>query len=301
MVSWHPDLEQQPLPTEQGLSPHPSRALSGVPLDEDHTAQTTRALVRRRRSSLDTVILGNLGSDSPGDQQPSVAASGSGDMVLGAGSQGIGGNSPDGDGDESTESLEENQHRGTPRRPGSDPDPENGGSPDPRTGGVRALFVTLDGGSLWVRRSAGPLGEAMVTLPWEDRRTPGTPGDGILFSIMNQIGAPLTTYARRGGRLYHAPVRLSDPQHETWALTVDREAMDASRAAWLSTPDRAASIIPVLAPEPQWEYIPNTARESELRGFDSDALTAWSEVSNAQWYRDILRPPGGPATPAWFV
>ena len=51
-VSWHPDLEQQPLPTERELSPHPSRALSGVPLDEDHAAHASRALARRRRSSL---------------------------------------------------------------------------------------------------------------------------------------------------------------------------------------------------------------------------------------------------------
>jgi len=134
-VSWHPDLEQQPLPTERELSPHPSRALSGVPLDEDHAAHASRALVRRRRSSLDTVILGDLGSDSPGDQPTSAAASGSGDLAHGSESQGVGGNLPDGDGNEPTENSEENQHRGPPRRPGSDPDPENGGSPDPRTGG----------------------------------------------------------------------------------------------------------------------------------------------------------------------
>ncbi|KAK3250215.1 hypothetical protein CYMTET_40392 [Cymbomonas tetramitiformis] len=123
--------------------------------------------------------------------------------------------------------------RNSPPGPPSDPPPDPPSDPDqgpepsyPQYPEVRALFITHDGGSLWVHQSAGVRGAATVSLPRDERRRAGVQGDTILFTIMHLLGAPLTAYARMGGRLLHAPLPLTNPRVETWVLMVDREVMD---------------------------------------------------------------------------
>ncbi|KAK3278622.1 hypothetical protein CYMTET_13462 [Cymbomonas tetramitiformis] len=43
---------------------------------------------------------------------------------------------------------------------------------------------------------------------------------------MHLLRAPLTAYARMGGRLHHALLPLTNPRVETWILMMDRDAMD---------------------------------------------------------------------------
>ncbi|KAK3271283.1 hypothetical protein CYMTET_20357 [Cymbomonas tetramitiformis] len=51
---------------------------------------------------------------------------------------------------------------------------------------------------------------------------------------------------------------------------------------------------------PVWEWIPATARESELAHFDQDGLAAWSEISNSEWYMDMSSVTAQPPTPVPF-
>ncbi|KAK3263443.1 hypothetical protein CYMTET_27753 [Cymbomonas tetramitiformis] len=166
---------------------------------------------------------------------------------------------------------------GPPSDPPQDPpgDPAQGPEPSyPQYPEVRALFITHDGGSLWVHQSAGVRGAATVSLPWDERRRAGVQGYSILFRIMHLLGAPLTAYARMGGRLHHAPLPLTNPRVETWVLMVDREAMDM---AMMGDP-AAANVRSTSMGQPVWEWIPATARESEMSHFDQDGLAAWSEL-----------------------
>ncbi|KAK3234137.1 hypothetical protein CYMTET_55626 [Cymbomonas tetramitiformis] len=175
--------------------------------------------------------------------------------------------------------------RSSPPSPPDDPPPDPSGDPDrgpgpsyPHYPEVRALFITHDGGSLWVHQSAGVRGAATVSLPRDERRRAGVQGDTILFTIMHLLGAPLTAYARMGGRLHHTPLLLTNPRVETWVLMVDREVMDMA----MGDP-AAANVRSTSMGQPVWEWIPATARESEMQHFDQDGLAAWSEVSNSDW------------------
>ncbi|KAK3234123.1 hypothetical protein CYMTET_55612 [Cymbomonas tetramitiformis] len=79
---------------------------------------------------------------------------------------------------------------GPPSDPPQDPpgDPAQGPEPSyPQYPEVRALFITHDGGSLWVHQSAGVRGAATVSLPWDERRRAGVQGDSILFRIMHLL------------------------------------------------------------------------------------------------------------------
>ncbi|KAK3252105.1 hypothetical protein CYMTET_38588 [Cymbomonas tetramitiformis] len=198
--------------------------------------------------------------------------------------------------------LRDPSSRDSPPDPPSDPpqeppdDPAQGPEPSyPQYPEVRALFVTHDGGSLWVHQSAGVRGAATVSLPWDERRRAGVQGDAILFRIMHLLGAPLTAYARMGGRLHHAPLPLTNPRVETWVLMVDREVMDMA----MGDP-AAANVRSTSMGQPVWEWIPATARESEMQNFDQDGLAAWSEVSNSDWYRSMSVVAAQPSTPMPF-
>ncbi|KAK3250908.1 hypothetical protein CYMTET_39742 [Cymbomonas tetramitiformis] len=72
-----------------------------------------------------------------------------------------------------------------------------------------------------LENEGGPL-----VLTSEVRRRPEVTGDSLIYRIMHNLGAPLTTYARLGGRLHHVPRPLNTTCEETWALVVDQEAMD---------------------------------------------------------------------------
>ncbi|KAK3241957.1 hypothetical protein CYMTET_48317 [Cymbomonas tetramitiformis] len=192
--------------------------------------------------------------------------------------------------------------RNSPPSPPDDPPPDPSGDPDrgpgpsyPHYPEVRALFITHDGGSLWVHQSAGVRGAATVSLPRDERRRAGVQGDTILFTIMHLLGAPLTAYARMGGRLHHTPLLLTNPRVETWVLMVDREVMDMA----MGDP-AAANVRSTSMGQPVWEWIPATARESEMQNFDQDGLAAWSEVSNSDWYRSMSVVAAQPPTPMPF-
>ena len=218
-------------------------------------------MVARRRQSMETVVHGGGNPDSePRDSSPSDSPPG-----------------PPSD---------------PPQDPPDDPAPEPSYPQYPE---VRALFVTHDGGSLWVHQSAGVRGAATVSLPWDERRRAGVQGDAILFRIMHLLGAPLTAYARMGGRLHHAPLPLTNPRVETWVLMVDREVMDMA----MGDP-AAANVRSTSMGQPVWEWIPATARESEMQNFDQDGLAAWSEVSNSDWYRSMSVVAAQPSTPLPF-
>ncbi|KAK3242041.1 hypothetical protein CYMTET_48248 [Cymbomonas tetramitiformis] len=76
---------------------------------------------------------------------------------------------------------------------------------------------------------------------------------------------------------------------------VDREVMDTA----MGDP-AAANVRSTSMGQPVWEWIPATARESEMLHFDQDGLAAWSEVSNSDWYRNMSVVAAQPPTPMPF-
>ncbi|KAK3250753.1 hypothetical protein CYMTET_39878 [Cymbomonas tetramitiformis] len=270
----------------------PASTTGAVPVElptPDHPS-LLNMIVTRRRQSVETVVVDGSG-DAPADPE-------------GVGSlpqlQSLSGN---------PEPMDPNPGNPAPELPNdpvpdptndppSDPpdDPPSGPDPSyPLYPEVRALFITHDGGSLWVHRSAEARGAATVTLPWDARHRAGVQSDSIFFRIMHLLGAPLTAYARMGGRLHHAPLPLSNPRVETWTLMVDREAMD------LAMGDPAAdSLRSMSMRQPVWEWIPATARESEIKRFDQDGLAAWSELYNSDWYRGMSAVATQPPNPVPF-
>ena len=171
---------------------------------------------------------------------------------------------------------------GSPAEEGSDSSPPIRRIADPEddndTQEVRALLITLDGGSLWMPCSGSPHGLTISTLPRGDRPRSSTPDVGHLYRVMRQIGAPLSAYERHGGRHGYPPIRLTNPMTETWTIVVDRAAIDLAIAE---------SRFPGEPPLHRWEYIPPTAPESATLGFDSDALLAWTEASTSDWFRNL--------------
>ncbi|KAK3234396.1 hypothetical protein CYMTET_55338 [Cymbomonas tetramitiformis] len=202
-----------------------------------------RQLALRRRSSLDTTVMRNNNSPVGSDCTPS----------------------------EDSRDHDHPPHQ----RPGPDYDGD--------TCEIRALVMTIDGGSLWIPCPNSPHGLTISTLPSGVRpRSPPSVSDvGHFHRLMRQIGIPLPNNGW-GGRhgFLTGPALLANTIHETWAIVVDRSAADLSMAE-----SRPTGALPLH----RWEYIPPNAPESAMLGFDSDALVAWSEASSSEWYRELRR------------
>jgi len=72
---------------------------------------------------------------------------------------------------------------------------------------VRALLITLDGGSLWVPCPSNSYGLTISTLPSGVRPRSSVPDIGHLSRVLHQLGVPLSAYERHGGRHHYPPIR----------------------------------------------------------------------------------------------